>query len=41
VIFDVEPWRIGSGYHVTATIPDSEPQRVTETFSTEGEEGLD
>src|ERR1700720_2402330 len=37
VIFNVEPWRIGSGYYVTVTMPDSEPVRVTDTFSTEGE----
>jgi IS1 family transposase len=37
VFFEVEPWRIGSGYYVTVTVPDSEPRRVTETFATEGE----
>jgi hypothetical protein len=37
VIFNVEPWRIGTGYYVTVTMPDSEPVRVTETFATEGE----
>src|SRR5579863_6184712 len=37
VIFNVEPWRIGDGYYVTVTIPDSEPERITETFKTEGE----
>jgi len=37
VIFDVERWRIGEGYYVTVTMPNSEPQRVTETFKTEGE----
>jgi IS1 family transposase len=37
VIFNVEPWRIGSGYYVTVTMPGSEPRRVTETFSTEAE----
>jgi hypothetical protein len=36
-VFDVERWRIGEGYYVTVTMPDSEPQRVTETFKTEGE----
>lgn len=35
--FEVERWRIGEGYYVTVTIPDSEPRRVTETFKTEGE----
>jgi hypothetical protein len=37
VIFNVEPWRIGSGYYVTVTMPDSAPMRVAETFATEGE----
>jgi hypothetical protein len=37
VTFNVEPWRIGSGYYVTVTMPDSEPVRVTEAFATEGE----
>lgn len=37
VIFDVERWRIGEGYYVTATMPASEPTRITETFKTEGE----
>lgn len=37
VIFNVEPWRIGSGYYVTVTMADSEPQRITETFATEDE----
>jgi hypothetical protein len=37
IIFNVEPWRIGNGFYVTATMPDSEPRRVTETFKTEGE----
>jgi hypothetical protein len=36
-IFDVERWRIGEGYYVTVTMPDSESQRITETFKTEGE----
>jgi hypothetical protein len=36
VTFNVEPWRIGSGYYVTVTMPDS-AVRVTETFATEGE----
>ena len=36
-VFDVERWRIGEGYYVTVTMPDNEPQRVTETFKTEGE----
>jgi IS1 family transposase len=36
-VFDVERWRIGEGYYVTVTMPDSEPRRVTETFATEGE----
>jgi hypothetical protein len=37
VIFDVEAWRIGQGYYVTVTMPDNDPQRVTETFATEAE----
>jgi hypothetical protein len=37
VILDVQPWRIGNGYYVTATMPGSEPKRITETFATEGE----
>jgi HSP20 family molecular chaperone IbpA len=37
VIFDVERWRIGSGYHVTVTMPGSEPEKITDTFATEGE----
>jgi IS1 family transposase len=37
VIFNVEPWRIGGGFYVTVTMPDKEPERVTETFATEGE----
>ena len=36
-IFNVEPWRVGEGYYVTVTMPDSEPRRITETFKTEGE----
>ncbi len=36
-VFDVERWRIGEGYYVAVTMPGSEPQRVTETFKTEGE----
>ncbi len=36
-VFDVERWRIGEGYYVTVTMPDGEPQRITETFNTEGE----
>lgn len=36
-VFDVEAWRIGEGYYVTVTMPDSEPKRITETFKTEGE----
>jgi len=37
VIFNVEPWRIGSGYYVTVTMSDSEPKRIPDTFATEGE----
>lgn len=37
VIFNVERWRIGKGYYVTVTLPDSEPQQITETFATENE----
>jgi IS1 family transposase len=37
VTFNVEPWRIGNGYYVTVTMPDSEPKRITDTFATEGE----
>lgn len=37
VIFDVERWRIGEGFYVTVTFPNSEPERVTDTFKTEGE----
>src|SRR5580700_10818918 len=37
VTFGVERWRIGDGYYVTVTMPDSKPQRITETFKTEGE----
>lgn len=37
ITFNVEPWRIGSGYYVTVTMPDNEPNRITETFVTEGE----
>jgi hypothetical protein len=37
VIFNVAPWRLGSGYDVTVTMPDSEPVRVTDTVATEGE----
>jgi hypothetical protein len=37
VTFNVEPSRIGNGYYVTVTMPNSELQRVTETFATEGE----
>ncbi len=37
VIFNVESWRIGTGYYVTVTVPDSEPVRVTDTFATEDE----
>jgi IS1 family transposase len=37
VIFDVDRWRIGEGYYVTVTMPDSEPHRITETFATEAE----
>jgi len=36
-IFDVERWRIGEGYYVTVTFPNAEPERVTNTFATEGE----
>jgi IS1 family transposase len=36
-VFDVERWRIGDGYYITVTMPDSEPQRITETFKTEGD----
>lgn len=36
-VFGVECWRIGEGYYVTVTMPGSEPQRITETFKTEGE----
>lgn len=36
-IFEVERWRIGEGYYVTVTMPDREPERVTDTFKTEGE----
>jgi IS1 family transposase len=36
VIFDVERWRIGSGYYVTVTMPNSEPEKITDTFATEG-----
>jgi hypothetical protein len=37
LIFSVEPWRIGSGYYVTIAMPDSAPERITDTFATEGE----
>jgi len=37
VIFNVEPWRIGDGYYVTVTMPGSEPEKITDTFATEGE----
>jgi hypothetical protein len=37
ITFNVEPWRIGNGYYVTVTMPDSEPVRVTEMFATEGD----
>lgn len=37
ITFNVEPWRIGEGFYVTITMQDSEPQRITETFKTEGE----
>jgi hypothetical protein len=37
VIFNVEPWRIGNGYYVTVTMPDSARVRFTETLATEGE----
>jgi hypothetical protein len=36
-IFDVERWRIGEGYYVTVTMPDKEPEQITETFATEDE----
>ena len=36
-IFDAVRWRIGEGFYVTVTMPGSEPQRITETFATEGE----
>ncbi|MDR3420618.1 MAG: hypothetical protein P4L80_05140 [Xanthobacteraceae bacterium] len=37
MIFNVEPWRIGDGYYVTVTMPGSEPEKITDTFATEGE----
>jgi HSP20 family molecular chaperone IbpA len=37
VIFDVERWRIGDGYYVTVTMPGSEPEKITNTFSTADE----
>lgn len=37
VTFNVEPWRIGGGFYVTVTMPDKEPERITDTFATEGE----
>jgi IS1 family transposase len=36
-VFDVERWRIGEGYYVTVSMPNSEPQKITDTFATEGE----
>jgi hypothetical protein len=37
IVFDVVRWRIGQGFYVTVTMPDSEPKRITETFAPEGE----
>lgn len=37
VIFDVERWRIGEGYYVTVTMPNSEPEKISDTFATEAE----
>ena len=36
-VFDVARWRIGEGYCVTVMMPNGEPERITETFRTEGE----
>ena len=37
IIFEVDRWRIGEGYYVKVTIPGSEPETITDTFSTEAE----
>jgi hypothetical protein len=37
VTFDVERWRIGEGYYVTVTMPDSTQEKITDTFATEAE----
>jgi hypothetical protein len=37
IIFNVEHWRIGGGYYVTVTMPDSELEKITDTFATESE----
>jgi hypothetical protein len=37
VLSDVERWRIGDGYYVTFTMPDSESEKITDTFATEAE----
>jgi hypothetical protein len=36
-VIDVERWRIGNGHYVTVTIPGSEPEKITDTFSTADE----
>jgi hypothetical protein len=38
VIFNVEPWRIGEGYYVRATLPDGTKDRI-EGFAKEDEAG--
>jgi hypothetical protein len=39
VTFNVASRKIGGGYYVTVTMPDSELLRITETVATEGEAG--